>query len=177
MIDVYRGDTPVEKDIIKYALFISFFPQLVAGPIEKSKKFLKQFDEEHAFSEYMLVSGFLQMLWGIFLKMVIADRVGVIVDKIYGNINEYSGFYMVIGAICFMIQIFCDFAGYTTIALGAAKGLGFRLTDNFACPFFSQSVAEFWRRWHISLSSWFKEYLYFPLGGSRKGKKENILIC
>ncbi len=179
VIDVYRKDTPVEKNPVKYALFISFFPQLVAGPIEKAKNFMKQFDEKHSFNEHMLMSGFLQMLWGIFLKMVIADRIGVIVDTIYGNITLYSGFYMIIGAVCFMIQIFCDFAGYTTIALGAAKGLGFQLTDNFACPFFAQSVAAFWRRWHISLSSWFKEYLYFPLGGSKKGKTRkyiNLLI-
>ena len=178
-MDVYRGDIKAERNFLKYALFVSFFPQLVAGPIERSKNLLKQIDEDHPFDYRMFCDGIYLMLWGYFLKMVLADRIAIVVDQVYGDISQYGGMYVVIATVLFAFQIYCDFAGYSTIAMGAAKVMGFRLMENFNAPYMSQSVAEFWRRWHISLSSWFKDYLYIPLGGSRKGKWRtylNILI-
>lgn len=170
VIDVYRGDIYAEKNFLKYALFVSFFPQLVAGPIERSKNLLVQIGKPKSFSFENLQKGFLLMLWGFFLKMVIADRAAVIVDTVYGDSTTYYGFYIVIATFLFAIQIYCDFAGYSTIARGTALVLGFHLTDNFNAPYFAKSVKEFWRRWHISLTGWFRDYLYIPLGGNRKGK-------
>jgi len=170
MVDVYRGDVSVEKNLAKYALFVSFFPQLVAGPIERSKDFLRQFDEKHEFDYDKVRNGLLLMLWGFFLKLVIADRVALYVDTVYGELDKYPGIYVCIAVIFFSFQIYCDFAGYSTIALGVATILGFQLTDNFAAPFLSLNYSELWRRWHISLSNWFRDYMYFPLGGSYRGK-------
>lgn len=170
VIDVYREDIYAERNFLKYALFISFFPQLVAGPIERSKNLLAQIGKPEKFSFENLRSGLLLMLWGFFLKMVIADRAAVIVDTVYRNGATYYGLYIVIATFLFAIQIYCDFSGYSTIARGAALVLGFHLTDNFNAPYFSKSVKEFWRRWHISLTGWFRDYLYIPLGGNRKGK-------
>ena len=178
-IDVYRGDIKAEKNPLRYALFVSFFPQLVAGPIERSKDLLHQLREKHNFDYDKFRSGLLLMLWGYFLKMVIADRIAIFVDTVYGNYTDYQGWYLVVATVLFAFQIYCDFSGYSTIAMGAAEIMGFKLTDNFKSPYFSQSVAEFWRRWHISLSSWFKDYVYIPLGGSRKGKTRkyfNIMV-
>lgn len=178
-VDVYRGDIKAERNFLRYALFVSFFPQLVAGPIERSKNLLKQLEEEHSFDYRLFCDGIYLMLWGYFLKLVLADRLAIVVDKVYGDINQYGGMYVAVATVLFAFQIYCDFAGYSTIAMGAAKIMGFRLMENFNAPYMSQSVAEFWRRWHISLSSWFKDYLYIPLGGSRKGKWRtylNILI-
>lgn len=178
-VDVYRGDIKAERNFLRYALFVSFFPQLVAGPIERSKNLLKQLEEEHSFDYRLFCDGIYLMLWGYFLKLVLADRLAIVVDKVYGDINQYGGMYVMVATVLFAFQIYCDFAGYSTIAMGAAKIMGFRLMENFNAPYMSQSVAEFWRRWHISLSSWFKDYLYIPLGGSRKGKWRtylNILI-
>ena len=169
VIDVYRGDIYAEKNFLKYALFISFFPQLVAGPIERSKNLLVQMGKQKGFSFENLQRGLVLMLWGYFMKMVIADRAAIIVDTVYGNWS-YNGLYIVIATFLFAVQIYCDFAGYSTIARGAALILGFTLTDNFNAPYFSKSVREFWRRWHISLTGWFRDYLYIPLGGNRKGK-------
>jgi D-alanyl-lipoteichoic acid acyltransferase DltB (MBOAT superfamily) len=169
-MDVYRGDVKAEKNFLKYALFVSFFPQLVAGPIERSKNLLKQVNKSHSFNYDNMREGLLIMLWGYFLKLVIADRAAIVVDTVYGNYTEYGGAYIVVASVLFAVQIYCDFAGYSTIAVGAAKILGFDLMENFSCPYFSTSIAEFWRRWHISLSTWFRDYLYIPLGGNRKGK-------
>ena len=182
VIDVYRGEVKAERNLLKYALFVSFFPQLVAGPIERSKNLLAQIHEEtqHKLWNYQRVtSGLTTMLWGFFLKVVIADRVAVLADYIFENYDQYGTVILAIGAIAFAIQIYCDFGGYSTIAIGAAKVLGFELMENFDTPYFSQGIVEFWRRWHISLSIWFRDYIYIPLGGNRNGKWEkyrNVLI-
>ncbi len=178
-IDIYRGDVYAERNFLKYALFVSFFPQLVAGPIERSKNLLKQLGTPKTFSYENLRRGLLLMLWGYFLKMVIADRAAVIVDTVYENSVFWSGMYVIAATIFFAIQIYCDFSGYSTIARGAALVLGFELTDNFRAPYYAVSVKDFWRRWHISLTSWFRDYLYIPLGGNRKGelrKEANLLL-
>lgn len=169
-IDVYRKEIYAEKNFFKYALFVSFFPQLVAGPIERSKNLLKQVSEKHTFDYDRMRKGLLIMLWGYFLKLVVADRAAIFVNAVYGDYVSYGGVYIVIATILFAVQIYCDFAGYSTIARGAALVMGFRLMENFEAPYFAKSVAEFWRRWHISLSGWFRDYLYIPLGGNRKGK-------
>lgn len=170
IVDVYKGDVQVEKNFIKYALFISFFPQLVAGPIERSKNLLKQFSENHKFDLIKIQKGILLMLWGFFLKLVIADRIAIYVDTVWADYEKYSGCYLIIAVILFAIQIYCDFYGYSIIAMGSASILGIQLTENFKSPYLSYSVTDFWRKWHISLTSWFKDYVYIPLGGSRKGK-------
>lgn len=178
-MDVYRGEIRAERNFFKYALFVSFFPQLVAGPIERSKNLLRQFDEKHHLNFESLRSGFILMLWGYFLKLVLSDRIAIFVDAVYGDPATYAGWYLIVASILFAFQIYCDFAGYSTIAKGAAEMMGFELMDNFNAPYYSRSVAEFWRRWHISLSGWFRDYLYIPLGGSRRGtlrKYVNLLI-
>ncbi len=179
MVDVYRDDVYAEKNFLKYALFISFFPQLVAGPIERSKNLLAQLQTEHKFAWENLKRGILLLLYGLFLKMVIGDRASMILDTVYADPLAYGGAYSVVVILLFPIQIYCDFYGYTTIARGVAEMMGFTLVDNFNAPFLSENISETWRRWHMSLTGWFRDYLYFPLGGSRKGKlrKEiNILI-
>lgn len=169
-MDVYRDDIYAEKNFFRYALFVSFFPQLVAGPIERSKNLLCQLAEPKRFDFDKAYEGFLLMLWGWFLKIVVADRIAIFVDNIYGNYYNFDGTYLIVATILFAIQIYCDFSGYSIIAIGAAKFLGINLMENFDAPYFATSVSDFWRRWHISLTSWFKDYLYIPLGGSRKGK-------
>lgn len=169
-VDVYRGDVVPEKNLGKYALFVSFFPQLVAGPIETSKHLLDQFNHEYKFEYSRVKSGLLLMLWGFFQKLVIADRVAILVNTVFNNYNSYRGFTLLFASILFAVQIYCDFSSYSDIAIGSARIMGFDLMQNFKSPYFSKSIAEFWRRWHISLGGWFREYLYFPLGGSRKGK-------
>lgn len=168
-MDVYRGDIYAEKNFFRYALFVSFFPQLVAGPIERSKNLLRQLAVPKPFDFDAARDGLLLMLWGYFLKIVLADRIAIFVDTVYGNFTTYTGWYLVVATILFAVQIYCDFAGYSTIAMGAAKILGIRLMENFNAPYLSTSVAEFWKHWHISLTSWFRDYLYIPLGGNRKG--------
>ncbi len=178
-IDVYRKDIYAEKNFLKYALFVSFFPQLVAGPIERSKNLLKQLNEHHMFSYERMRKGLLIMLWGYFLKLVIADRAAIFVNAVFADYVTYGGLYIVVAVLLFSAQIYCDFAGYSVIAMGAALVMGFRLMDNFNAPFFAKNTADFWKRWHISLSGWFRDYLYFPLGGSRKGelrKQLNLLF-
>lgn len=169
-MDVYRGQIRAERDFFRYALFVSFFPQLVAGPIERSGNLLKQLRTPARFSAQRTVEGILLMLWGFFLKIVLADRIALLVDNVYHGFREYTGWYLIVATVLFAVQIYCDFAGYSTIAMGSAKILGITLMDNFDTPYLSASVSEFWRRWHISLTSWFKDYLYIPLGGSRKGR-------
>ncbi|MCM1183341.1 MAG: MBOAT family protein [Roseburia sp.] len=169
IIDVYRKDIYAEKNFFRYALFVSFFPQLVAGPIERSKNLLKQLSEPKKFDFASARDGFFLILWGFFLKIVIADRIALFVNTIYGNYETYGGYFLIVATMLFGIQIYCDFYGYSTIAMGVAQILGIRLMENFNAPYLSISVNEFWRRWHISLTSWFRDYLYIPLGGSRKG--------
>lgn len=178
-MDVYRKEIYAEKNFFRYALFVSFFPQLVAGPIERSKNLLKQLAVPHKFDYDRMRQGLLIMLWGYFQKLVIADRVTILVDTVYGDIEKYQGGYLILASILFAVQIYCDFSGYSLIAIGSAKVMGFELMENFNCPYFARSVSEFWRRWHISLSSWFRDYLYIPLGGNRKGttrKYINLMI-
>ena len=169
-VDVYRGEIGAEKNFLRYALFVSFFPQLVAGPIERSKNLLQQLDTPKSFDFDRAREGFVLMLWGYFLKIVLADRIAIFVDTVYGDIAAFPGWYLIAATVLFAVQIYCDFGGYSTIAMGAAKILGIELMENFDAPYLSTSVSQFWRRWHISLTSWFKDYLYIPLGGSRKGK-------
>ncbi|MCD7724081.1 MAG: MBOAT family protein [Clostridiales bacterium] len=178
-IDVYRAEIYAEKNFLRYALFVSFFPQLVAGPIERSKNLLAQLNVLQKFKLENIISGFVLIIYGLFLKMVIADRVAIIVNTVYGDWETYPGFYIVIATAFFAIQIYCDFYGYSTIARGAALTMGITLVDNFNAPYYSKSVKEFWRRWHISLSGWFRDYVYIPLGGNRKGhirKNFNLII-
>lgn len=181
-MDVYRGDIKAEKNPLKYALFVSFFPQLVAGPIERSKNLLnqiKEMDTKSLFDFERIRRGGIVMLWGFFQKMVIADRIAILVDSIYDEYYLYGSTALVIATISFAIQIYCDFASYSNIAIGAAEVMGFSLMENFNTPYFARNIKDFWDRWHISLSTWFKDYLYIPLGGSRKGtvrKYTNKLI-
>ncbi|MCR5775271.1 MAG: MBOAT family protein [Lachnospiraceae bacterium] len=170
VIDVYRGDVEAERDPLRFALFVSFFPQLVAGPIERTKNLLPQLECRVDFDHEKARDGFWLMLWGYAMKVVIADRIAIFVDCVYDDCHEYGGVFLIIASALFALQIYCDFAGYSTIAIGAAQILGIRLMDNFDSPYLSGSVSEFWRRWHISLTTWFRDYLYIPLGGNRKGK-------
>ena len=170
LMDVYRDEIYAEKNFLKYALFVSFFPQLVAGPIERSKNLLKQLANPPKFDVENIKEGIWIMIYGYFLKVVLADRVAIFVDQIYGNYDAYEGVYLVVATLLFAIQLYCDFYGYSTIAVGTARLLGYQLIDNFNAPFYSRSIAELWRRWHISLNTWFRDYLYIPLGGNRKGK-------
>ena len=174
-MDVYREEVYAEKNFFRYALFVSFFPQLVAGPIERSKNLLKQLAVPKKFDFPKARDGLLLMLWGYFLKIVLADRIAVFVDTVYREYTTFGGYYIAAATMLFAVQIYCDFSGYSTIAMGAAEILGIDLMDNFDAPYLSTSVAGFWRRWHISLTSWFKDYLYIPLGGSRKGKARKYL--
>lgn len=174
-IDVYRGTIKAEKNFIQYALFVSFFPQLVAGPIERAGNLLKQLRQEHHFEFEQFREGALIMIWGYFLKLVLADRIAIVVNTVYGDCDTYGGWYLILATVLFAFQIYCDFGGYSAIAIGAAEIMGFRLMENFNAPYLAESVADFWRRWHISLSTWFKDYLYIPLGGNRKGKGRKFL--
>lgn len=166
-MDVYRGKVSATRHFGKYALFVSFFPQLVAGPIERSSTLLNQFDEIHNPDFAMMRKGALMILTGLIKKLLIADRLAVLVNLVYQNVEEYSSPAYVVATVCFAFQIYCDFSGYSDIAVGSAGLLGFRLMRNFDRPYFSRSIGEFWRKWHISLSTWFRDYLYIPLGGSR----------
>jgi len=169
-MDVYRGEIKAQKNLAKYALFVSFFPQLVAGPIERSGNLLNQIDERHTFDCDRVKRGLLLMAWGFFEKLMIADRAAILVNQIYGNYENYGSVALILATLAFAVQIYCDFSGYSDIAIGAAQVMGFSLMQNFRQPYFSLSIAEFWRRWHISLSTWFRDYLYIPLGGSRCSK-------
>ena len=167
MIDVYRKSIPVERSLWKYALFVSFFPQLVAGPIERAKNLLPQFNSAHKFNGDLMIDGFKLMIWGYFMKLCIAENVAPYVDAVYNNAMMHNGTSMILATFFFTFQIFCDFGGYSLIAIGTAKCMGFSLMMNFNRPYLSSSIKEFWRRWHISLSTWFSDYVYIPLGGSR----------
>ncbi len=178
-IDVYRGQRGPERHLGIFALYVSFFPQLVAGPIERSTQLLPQFREAQRFEYDRVMSGLKQMLWGFFKKIVIADRVALAVTQVYSNPGDYGGFAIVLATWLFAIQIYCDFSGYSDIAIGSARVMGFDLMENFHRPYFSKSIGEFWHRWHISLSTWFRDYVYIPLGGNKVGKWRhgiNIMI-
>lgn len=169
-IDVYRNDIKATRDFVAFTAFISFFPQLVAGPIERATQLLPQFQNDREFDYAKAVDGCRQMLWGFFKKMVIADNCAGAVNQIWANQNDETGLILLIGGILFTFQIYCDFSGYSDIAIGCARLFGFNLMRNFNYPYFSRSIPEFWRRWHISLTTWFRDYIYFPLGGSRCAK-------
>jgi alginate O-acetyltransferase complex protein AlgI len=178
-IDVYRKKLNPTHDYIAFSAFVSFFPQLVAGPIERATNLLPQFYKERKFDYYQATDGLRQILWGLFKKIVIADNCAEYVNYIFGNSSNLPGSTLFIGAIFFAFQIYGDFSGYSDIAIGTARLFGFNLMRNFAFPYFSRDIAEFWRRWHISLSTWFRDYLYIPLGGSRGNlgmKIRNTLI-
>ncbi|TXE12999.1 MBOAT family protein [Seonamhaeicola algicola] len=178
-MDVYREDIKAEHNFAKYALFVSFFPQLVAGPIEKSTHLLPQLSKHYKFNYERMKEGLILIGWGLFKKIVIADRLAAFVNTVYNNPNQFEGFTLVVATVFFSFQIYCDFSSYSDIAIGSAKVMGFDLMENFKRPYFSKSIAEFWRRWHISLGGWFRDYLYFPLGGNRVKKiiwYRNIMI-
>lgn len=178
-IDVYRNKTKTEKHIGLFTLFVAFFPQLVAGPIERSQNLLPQLKERKQFDYARAVSGFRRILWGFFKKVVIADRLASMVNLVYNNPTEYSGLPLLIATYAFAFQIYCDFSAYSDIAIGAARIMGYNLMENFKQPYYAKSISEFWQRWHISLSTWFRDYLYIPLGGSRVKSSRwciNILI-
>lgn len=169
VIDIYKGRITAEKNIIDYSVFVSFFPLLVAGPIERATHLLPQIQRERVFNYNKAVDGLRQILWGLFKKVVIADQCAQYANTIFNHSGEYSGSTLVLGAIFFTFQIYGDFSGYSDIAIGTARLFGIDLLRNFAFPYFSRDIAEFWRRWHISLSTWFRDYLYIPLGGSKGG--------
>jgi len=168
-IDVYKKKLKTTKDFIAFSAFVSFFPQLVAGPIERATNLLPQFYKKRNFDYSKAVDGLRQILWGLFKKVVIADNCATYANQIFNNSDDYNGSTLVLGALFFTFQIYGDFSGYSDIAIGTSRLFGFNLKQNFAFPYFSRDIAEFWRRWHISLSTWFRDYLYIPLGGSRGG--------
>lgn len=174
IFDIYRGKQKPVRNFPDYAVFVSFFPLLVAGPIERAHHLLPQVQSKRTFNYIQAVEGCRLFLWGMFKKVVIADNLAQTADAIFNNYSDHNSFTLIIGAIAFSFQIYCDFSGYSDIALGTAKLFGFELLSNFKFPYFSRDLAEFWRRWHVSLSSWFRDYLYIPLGGSQNGTTKAI---
>lgn len=178
-IEVYRGHQKAERHFGIYALYVMFYPQLVAGPIERPQNLLHQFRQKHDFNLDNVVPGLRLMLWGMFKKVVIADRLSIYVSEVFDHPDRYHGLPVIMASIFFAIQIYCDFSGYSDIAIGSARVMGFRLMENFRLPYFATSIKDFWSRWHISLSTWFKDYVYFPLGGNRVGQLKwyrNLMI-
>lgn len=173
-IDIYRRQIEPTKDIVAFFAFVSFFPQLVAGPIERARNLIPQFLKKRTFDPVSANDGIRQILWGFFKKIVIADNAAVYVNEIFSNYTHHSGSTLLLGAVLFGFQIYGDFSGYSDIAIGTARLFGFNLMQNFAFPYFSRDIAEFWRRWHISLSTWFRDYLYIPIGGSRVSPLKQI---
>ena len=173
-IDVYRGKLEPTRDIIQFFAFVSFFPQLVAGPIERATNLLPQFEKTRTFDYDKAVDGMRQILWGLFKKMVVADNCAVYVERVFSTYQEQGGSTLLLAAVFFTFQIYCDFSGYSDIAIGTAKLFGIKLMRNFNMPYFSRDIAEFWRRWHISLTTWFRDYVYIPMGGSRVGKAKVV---
>jgi D-alanyl-lipoteichoic acid acyltransferase DltB (MBOAT superfamily) len=169
-IDVYKNELKAERNFIKFALFVSFFPQLVAGPIERAKHLLPQFDKTFSFNPERTIDGLLLIFWGLFKKVVIADSLAIIVNKSFNQPLESGSLDLLIAAYAFTFQIYCDFSGYSNIAIGSARVLGYDIMENFNSPYVAKSISVFWSRWHISLSTWFRDYVYIPLGGNRKGK-------
>ena len=178
-IDVYRGNYPAERNPAKYALFVLFFPAILQGPIGRYDALAHQFTEPHEFDEKRIVSGLELMLWGYFKKVVVADRAAILVDQVYGHLQDYAGFELAVAAVFYSLQLYADFSGYMDIASGAAEFFGIGIARNFERPYFAKSIQDFWRRWHMTLSFWLRDYLYIPLGGNRKGKVRkycNLLI-
>ena len=173
-IDIYRKKLVPTTNFISFASFVSFFPQLVAGPIERARHLLPQFEKKRTFSYENSVDGLRQILWGLFKKIVIADNSAIYVNQIFENYSHLSGLDLIFGIVLFTIQLYCDFSGYSDIALGTARLLGFNLSQNFAYPYFSKSIVEFWSRWHISLTTWFRDYLFVPIASGRSGKLYRI---
>ena len=180
-IEVYRGNQKAERHLGIYALYVMFYPQLVAGPIERPQNLLHQFREKHTIDYNNVASGLRLVLWGMVKKVVIADRIALITDPIFNQPHNYSGITLYVGVVLFHIQVFCDFSAYSDIAIGAARVMGFKLMTNFNMPFHARTVSEFWRRWHISLSTWFRDYLYLPLGGNKGTKLQTyrnlFIVC
>lgn len=169
-IEVYRGNQKAERHFGIYALYVMFFPQLVAGPIERPQNVLYQFHEKKKFTQANFIRGAKLILWGFFMKVVVADRLAIYVNAVYNNVDKHSGITLLLATLFFTFQIYCDFAGYSYIAIGTARIMGFDLMTNFNRPYFAKTISEFWKRWHISLSTWFRDYLYLPLGGNRVSK-------
>lgn len=183
LADVYQGRCPAEKNLLCYALFVSFFPTILSGPIERAGNMLPQFSTDRLrqirFDTERIRDGFVRILWGYFMKLVLADRISILVDTVYAAPEHYGGALVAVASILYTFRIYCDFAGYSHIAIGISQTLGIRVMENFRCPYLAVSISDFWRRWHISLSSWFRDYVYIPLGGNRKGtarKYCNIMI-
>ena len=183
MVDVYLGKTEAEKNIFRYGLFVSFFPIILSGPIERAGNMLGQFKNEFLgkvkFDTERIRDGLVRMLWGYFQKLVLADRIAVLVNTVYDFPESYGGAIVILASVFYTFQIYCDFAGYSNIAIGMSKALGIKVMENFRVPYLATSIADFWRRWHISLSSWFRDYVYIPLGGNRKGtirKYVNVMV-
>ena len=175
VLDVRKGKIEPEKNFFKFALFIAFYPCLLSGPINRANVLLPQFDEEHRFSAERVKSGFLRMLWGYAMKLLAADRIAVYVGAVYAEHEKYGGFYIILAMILYLIELYLDFASYSDMAIGSALVMGFRIPENFRRPFLSSTVSEYWRRWHVSLTSWLRDYIYIPLGGSRLGKWRKYL--
>ncbi|PHS09019.1 MAG: membrane-bound O-acyltransferase family protein [Kordia sp.] len=175
-IDVYKRKLSATKDVVSFFAFVSFFPQLVAGPIERATNLLPQFLKERKFQRTLAILGVKLIIWGMFKKIVIADNTGILVDLVYDNFETQNQLALLIAAVLFSFQIYCDFSGYSDIAIGVSRLFGFNLMTNFSFPYFSRDIAEFWRRWHISLSTWFRDYVYIPLGGSKVFKIRNVFI-
>lgn len=179
LIDVWRGHIASEKRLVNFSLFLAFFPQLVAGPIERSGNLLRQFDQKMAWNEKRILSGLLLIGWGLFMKIVIAERCAIFVNGVYDDYSASTGTELILATFVFGIQIYCDFAGYSTMARGSARVLGFELMENFKSPYLASSCVEFWKCWHVSLTKWFTDYVYIPLGGSRCStpkRYRNILL-
>jgi D-alanyl-lipoteichoic acid acyltransferase DltB (MBOAT superfamily) len=174
-IDVYRGKIQAENSLGIFATYVAFFPQLVAGPIERASNMLPQFRQHFSFDYGRVTNGLRLILWGLFKKVVVADTLGIYVNAVYNQVDQYTGLTLIAATIFFAFQIYCDFSGYSDIAIGTARVMGFTLMDNFRQPYLSTSLREFWRRWHISLSTWFRDYLYIPLGGNRVSLHRNLV--
>ncbi len=175
VVDVYKGKITAEKNFLKFLLFVSFFPQIIQGPIPRYEQLAGQLTEGHRFNERGFVKGFIFILWGFFLKLCIADKAGIVVDKVFDNFPAYQGMYVLVAGILYSFQLYADFLSCTTLAQGVSKLFGIEIIDNFNHPYFSQNIKEFWRRWHISLSTWLRDYIYIPLGGNRNGKYRKYL--
>lgn len=173
MLDVYHGKTKAEKNIIDYILFVSFFPQVTSGPISTANELLPQIKATHKFDYEQGKQGLKFLLWGMFIKLVVADRLGLFVDTVYTNYIHYNGTTCFVASVCYTLQIYCDFAGYSLMAIGIARTLGFNLPDNFKRPYFAVSITDFWRRWHITLTRWLTQHVYIPMGGNRCSKAKN----
>ena len=169
VVDVYKGKVPAEKSLLDFALFIGFFPQIASGPIGRADQLIPQLKEKQPLLYKNISIGVKMILWGFFMKLVVGDRAGIYVDTVFGSYLHHNGVSLILATFLYTIQIYCDFAGYSLIAIGAARTMGIELMENFRRPYFATSVADFWRKWHISLSTWFRDYVYFPCGGSRSG--------